>query len=220
MRHNVALHEYAKGGKRKITVDGVTYNSRTDMLNAYDLTESTINRFKRKYSLSQEDAISKAIDYRAGQIQKYIEINERKEKEYQIRKEKAEAKKFTFRDKTYRDFSHCCSHYQEKYDIPVCSTKIRKNAKRYSISLQEELDKEIKIQLRKKIRRNIQYDKRGHIQVNTKEKADAIIKCLGDRIINYYTIEYRNSHATAHIIRYFSRKERKKYGKNNSTKRT
>lgn len=198
LMHKVIIHDYKKGGKRKYTIDGITYDSRNAMMEKFNLCESTINRFKRELNLSMEDAVSYAIDYRQAQDKKLYEAREknRQIQEEQARKRslKAEKNQFVFRGNVYSSFIICCRHYEKKFNIWINDSSIKTRAKANGVSLQEQFEKTIKRLLRKRFRDMHRENKRyGILLVNTKEKADRYAKLLGeDRIICRCITAYSN----------------------------
>jgi len=215
MMHEVIIHDYQKGGKRKYTVDGITYDSKNAMMENFNICESTIYRFKREFNLSPEDAVSYAIDYRQSQDKKMFEVRKKnrqiQEEQERKRKLKAERNKFVFRGNTYKSFNACCSHYHKKFDIWINNSSVKIRAKANGVSLQEQFEKTIKRLLRKRFRDVHRENKRyGILLVNTKEKADRYAKLLGeDRIIcrcitaySYDDWKKRGSHLHEIVYRY------------------
>lgn len=189
-RHQVILGDYKKGGKRKITVDGVVYDSRVDMIVAFGLSESTIYKFKSEYGLTQEEAISEAIDYRIQQDAKLEAIREKQELarklEEEKRQRKAKEREFVFRGNTYESFTKCCWHYHIKFDIWINHDSIKQTAKRNNEPLQDALERSIKRNLKKKYHNKIKHSQYGRVYFNTEEKADECALFLGDRVISQW----------------------------------
>lgn len=215
MQHNIIVHPLVKGGKRKIEVDGVLFESRNEMMNFYNLCENDIYQFKKNYGY--EEAISMAIEYRKKQDIKNKKRHENSWKNFEEYVQKSNAKKekakFTYWGKTFRDFKECvqyCEKYffddeyfsyrvsWERYSV-LNADAIKTQAKKKNIPLQKQLNYTLKRKILngKKART---YDKKyAYCYFNTEEKA---IKYLSYKVNDSVHYVGQVNNRIKHIVRY------------------
>ena len=149
--HKVKIEQSKVGQKKRVSVDGISYASLSEMYSKLGIDDSTVANYKRT-GMSQEEAISFAIDQAAKHSENAKKHWDAIEESQKRREEKRKASVFHFNSKTYPTFRRAVEDLSWENDIFLNAQSIKASAKKNRRTLEEQLRLTLDKHLRRKRR--------------------------------------------------------------------